>query len=331
MTKEVAGLSPTIDALQFSNWNETIFKQWREAGMRAVHVTTAVWENSVEAQRNLADWRRRFEEHKTLIRPVHDEADLDRAIADDVTGVIFGFQGSSPIENDVSLVETFHRLGVRVMQLTYNNQSFIGGGCYETFDAGITRFGHEVIREMNRLGMIIDLSHCGEKTTNDAIEISERSVAITHANPASVHGSIRNKTDATLKLLAEHDGILGLSLYPFHLPSGSDTTLDQFVQVAEYAVGIVGEDRVGIGSDLAQGWSMADLDWIRSGRWTMVPDLGEGSPEQRGWPPGPAWFQDSTNLPAIGAHLAERMGEGLAEKLMWKNWNRFFRAAMKPQ
>ena len=187
MTKEVAGLSPR--SMHCSSAMERDDLQ-AVAGSRdaSVHVTTAVWENSVEAQRNLADWRRRFEEHKTLIRPVHDEADLDRAIADDVTGVIFGFQGSSPIENDVSLVETFHRLGVRVMQLTYNNQSFIGGGCYETFDAGITRFGHEVIREMNRLGMIIDLSHCGEKTTNDAIEISERSVAITHANPASVHG-----------------------------------------------------------------------------------------------------------------------------------------------
>ena len=267
-------------------------------------------ENSVEAQRNLADWRRRFEEHKTLIRPVHDEADLDRAIADDVTGVIFGFQGSSPIENDVSLVETFHRLGVRVMQLTYNNQSFIGGGCYETFDAGITRFGHEVIREMNRLGMIIDLSHCGEKTTNDAIEISERPVAITHANPASVHGSIRNKTDATLKLLAEHDGILGLSLYPFHLPSGSDTTLDQFVQVAEYAVGIVGEDRVGIGSDLAR-----DGAWPTStdpvGQVDDGPRPGRRLAGATRLAAGTSLVPDSTNLPAIGAHLAERMGEGL--------------------
>lgn len=330
MTRGGSTLTPIFDALQFSSWDEAIFKQWREADMRAVHVTAAVWENSVETMRNLADWRRCFFEHDTLICPALSGADLDQAAADGVTAVILGFQGSSPIENDISLVETFHGMGVRVMQLTYNNQSLIGGGCYEASDAGVTRFGRDVVREMNRLGMIIDLSHCGEKTTNDAIELSQRPVAITHSNPSALHGSVRNKTDATLQLLAEHDGMLGLSLYPFHLPHGSDTTLDHFVKVVEYAISIVGEDRVGIGSDLAQGWKQADLDWIRSGRWALQTDLGEGSSQQRGWPQLPAWFRDSTSFPGIGAHVVEHMGESAAYKLMWQNWDRFFRVAMDP-
>ena len=109
-------------------------------------------------------------------------------------GIIFGFQNCSPIEDDIQLIQEMHDLGARIMQLSYNNQSLLATGCYEERDSGITRFGKEAIKEMNRLGMIIDMSHSAEKSTLHAMELSTRPIAITHANPSSFHDARIMKT-----------------------------------------------------------------------------------------------------------------------------------------
>ena len=128
-----------------------------------------------------------------------------------VPAVIFGFQIPAPIEDDLALIEIWHRLGVRFMQLSYNNQSLIATGCYEAEDPGITRMGREVIREMNRVGLVIDMSHSAERSTLETIELSSRPIAITHANPASWHPVVRNKSDTVLRALGQSGGMLGLS------------------------------------------------------------------------------------------------------------------------
>src|SRR5262249_38747720 len=163
-------------------------------------------------------------------------------------------QNASPIENDIDLVELFYRLGLRILQLTYNNQSLIGAGCYEAEDAGITRFGRQVIAEMNRVGMVIDLSHSGERTSREAIDLSAPPVAITHANPASFHPVLRNKGDALLQALAARGGMLGFSLYPLHLPGGAGCTLETFTAMVARTAELIGVDHLGIGSDLCLGW-----------------------------------------------------------------------------
>ena len=136
------------------------------------------------------------------------------------TAIIFGFQNCSPILDDIGLIEICHQLGVRFMQLSYNNQSVLATGCYEQEDPGITRMGHQVIKEMNRVGLVIDMSHSAEKSTLQAIELSERPIAITHANPSAWHPTLRNKSDRVLIALAESGGMLGVSLYPHHLKIG---------------------------------------------------------------------------------------------------------------
>ena len=103
------------------------------------------------------------------------------------------------------------------MQLTYNNQSLLATGCYEKIDSGVTNFGREAIKEMNRVGVVVDMSHSAEKSTFDAIELSEKPIAITHANPSFWHPAKRNKSNDLLKTLSESGGMLGLSLYPHHL------------------------------------------------------------------------------------------------------------------
>ena len=138
------------------------------------------------------------------------------------------------------------------MQLTYNNQSLLASGCYEEKDNGLSRMGKEVIEEMNRVGMIIDMSHSGENSTIEAIEYSKLPITISHANPSFWHNAKRNKSNEILKLLASKDGILGLSLYPHHLKNNSNCTLDSFCKMIIDLIELIGIDHIGFGSDLCQ-------------------------------------------------------------------------------
>ena len=172
-----------IDNLQYANWSEKIFLQMREGGVDAVHVTISYHEVFREMVANIEEWNRRFESFSKLIFHGRSGDDVRRARQEGRTAIFFGFQNPSPIEDDIGLVEICYQLGVRFMQLTYNNQSLLATGCYEEKDAGVTRMGREVIAEMNRVGMIVDMSNSGERSTLEAIEISNRPIAITHANP----------------------------------------------------------------------------------------------------------------------------------------------------
>ena len=193
-----------IDGLQYSNWSQEIFQQMQAGGLSAVHATIAYHENARETLSRLGEWNRRFETWPELIRPVRTASDIRLAHEEGRVGIFFGFQNCSPIEDDIALVEVFRQLGVFVMQLTYNNQSLLASGCYEREDNGISRFGRQVIAEMNRVGMLIDMSHSAERSTLEAIELSSRPVIISHANPASFHAAKRNKSDAVLRLSLIH-------------------------------------------------------------------------------------------------------------------------------
>ena len=129
--------------------------------------------------------------------------DIIQAMINNKLAIIFGFQNSAPIANDIFLVEKFFKEGIRFMQLTYNNQTPLSGGCFEPKDSGVSRFGKAVIEEMNRLGMIVDLSHAGKQTCIDAIDFSSKPVAISHANPNFFHKSIRNIDSDVLQKLAK--------------------------------------------------------------------------------------------------------------------------------
>jgi membrane dipeptidase len=230
------------------------------------------------------------------------------------------------------MVEILHQLGVRIMQLTYNNQSFLATGCYEEQDGGITRFGRQVIKEMNRVGMVIDMSHSAEKSTLEAIEISERPIAITHANPTFFHKALRNKSETVIRAIGESEGMLGFSMYPFHLKNGSDCTLEEFCQMIGETADMIGIDRIGIGSDLCLNWDYKVLEWMRSGRWTTSVDHGEGSAEKPSWPPQPSWFSGSKDLHTIAKGLANQgFSDDDIAKVMGENWLSFFDKSFSPR
>lgn len=314
-----------IDALQYCSWSEKIFRQMREGGLDAVHVTICYHESFRETVANIEAWNRRFERFADLIMPGRRAADVHEARRTDRTAVFFGFQNCSPIEDDIGLVEICHALGARFMQLSYNNQSLLATGCFEAEDPGITRMGRQVIREMNRVGLVVDMSHSAERSTIEAMEISERPIAITHANPASWHPARRNKSDRLLSLLAESGGMLGLSLYPHHLRGGTDCTLGEFCEMVARLADRIGVGHVGIGSDLCQDQPDSVVEWMRTGRWTREVDYGEGSRDNAGFPPQPGWFKDNRDFPNLEPGLA-KVGFSAAEiaAIVGGNWLDFF-------
>jgi microsomal dipeptidase-like Zn-dependent dipeptidase len=320
----------TIDCCQYCNWTPKILRQMREGGVDAVQATICYHEDFRETVEEIVDWNRRFERHGELIFLGRTAADVERARATGRTAIFFGLQNASAIEDDIGLVEVLHTLGVRFMQLTYNNQSLLGSGCYEAEDTGITRMGREVIAEMNRVGMAIDMSHSGERSTREAIDLSARPIAITHANPASWHNVKRNKSDALLEALAARGGMLGLSLYPHHLRDGSDCRLETFTTMVARLADHIGVDHIGIGSDLCQDQPDSVVAWMRNGRWTKgEASIGLGAAV---FPPQPAWFRDNRDFANIRAGLlAQGFAPEDAAKIMGGNWYRFYMGAFAPQ
>ena len=325
-------MTPLIDGLQYANWSEKIFRQIRAGGVDAVHVTITYHESFRETVLNIERWNRWFERFPDLIFQGFTAADIEIARQTGRTAIFFGSQNPSCIEDDIGLVEVLHRLGMRFMQLTYNNQSLLATGCYEAEDGGLTRMGREVVREMNRVGMVVDMSHSGDRSTLEAIEHSTRPIAITHANPASWHPARRNKSDAVLKALAESGGMLGLSLYPHHLKGGSQCSLAEFCDMAARAVDVMGAGNVGIGSDLCQDQPDSIVEWMRVGRWTKVIDYGEGSADAPGFPPMPDWFGDNRDFGNIAEGLKNRgMSEAEVAGIMGGNWMRFYADSFGPE
>jgi microsomal dipeptidase-like Zn-dependent dipeptidase len=314
-----------IDGLQYANWSEKIFRQMRAGGVDAVHATITYHETFRETVLNIERWNRWFEDHPDLIFQGRTAADVAVARETGRTAIFFGAQNPSCMEDDIGLIEVLHTLGLRFMQLTYNNQSLLASGCYETEDTGLTRMGREVVAEMNRVGLVIDMSHSGERSTMDAIETSTRPIAITHANPASWHAARRNKSDGVLAALADSGGILGFSIYPHHLKNGGDCAIDDFCAMVARTAELMGTERVGIGTDLCQDQPDAIVEWMRSGRWTKSIDFGEGNAAAPGFPPMPSWFADNRDFGQISQGLrATGLNESEIAGIMGGNWLRFF-------
>ncbi|WP_219899669.1 dipeptidase [Zobellella taiwanensis] len=331
MSRELHNEMIVIDGLQYSNWSREIFEQLREGGVTMVHATIVYHEQIRETLMRIAEWNRQFELHGDLIMPVRSADDIRRAKAEGKVGIMFGAQNCSPIEDDIGMVEVMRDLNLMIMQLTYNNQSLLACGCYETEDSGVTRFGRQVIREMNRVGMIVDMSHSAERSTLEAIEISERPIVISHANPLSFHDAKRNKSDTVLKALAESGGLLGFSAYPFHLKNGPDCTLEDYCDMIARTADLMGVERLGIGTDLCQNQPLSVLEWMRNGRWSKTMDYGEGSSSNADWPRPLSWFRDSRDFPNLTQGLLARgFGKEDVANIMGLNWLNFLESGLKP-
>jgi len=315
-----------IDNLQYCNWSREIFEINREAGLDAVHVTVVYHEDYDEFLTKVSEWDELFKKNSDLIFFGKDFKDIEKAKSENKTAIFFGFQNCSPIEDDLKLVEKVHELGCRFMQLTYNNQSLLATGCYENVDSGVTNFGKEVIKEMNRVGVVIDMSHSAEKSTLDAIELSEKPIAITHANPFFWHNAKRNKSDALLKNLSESGGMLGLSLYAHHLKDSSNCKLENFSEMVARTADLIGVKNIGIGSDLCLNQPDSVVEWMRNGTWTKAKNFGEGSKDKPGFPKQPDWFVDARGFNSLEKGL-KNIGFSIDEvnDILGNNWFNFYK------
>ena len=314
-----------IDALQYSNWSEKIFREMNEGGITAVHVTICYHEDFQEMVQNVIAWNQRFEQFSQHIFHGLTSDDVRKADEEGRTAIFFGFQNCSPIEDNIGLVEVCHKLGVRFMQLSYNNQSLLAAGCYEVDDPGITRMGRQVIKEMNRVGLVVDMSHSANRSTLEAIEISERPIAITHANPSNWYDALRNKSDDVLKSLAQSGGMLGFSMYPHHLKDKSDCQIEDFCGMIARTADMIGVERIGFGSDLCQDQPDTVVEWMRNGTWTREKDFGEGSASFTGFPEQPNWFKDNRDFKNILNCLKKTGFSDIeVERIAGLNWLEFF-------
>jgi membrane dipeptidase len=320
-----------IDALQCSRWDREVLEELRDGGLDCVVVTAAFWENARETLDRLGEWRDLVREHADIVALASGVEELDAIVASGRTALVLGFQNSSPFDDSIRLVEVFAGFGVRVVQLTYNNQNAVGGGCYEQVDSGLTRFGGELVEELNRCGMLIDLSHVAERTSLDAIARSALPVAITHAVPVDFHQHPRNKSAEVLRALAERGGVLGCAIYP-PLIGGREVTIERWSEMVARTAEAIGVEHVGVGTDMTRKCTDQDLRWMRNGRWTRGEDFGAAQPGDTSMPVWPDWFSSPREFPALESALRARgFEERETQLVLGDNWRRLFAQAWEPQ
>jgi membrane dipeptidase len=277
MSSQLHEKSIVIDGLIISDFGREIFEDMRKGGLTAANCTCCVWEGFTETVRNVMRWKGWFREHSDLLKQVYTTEDILAAKREGKTGVILGWQNVTGIEDQVGYLGLFKELGVGIIQMAYNTQNLVGTGCYETRDSGLSDFGRDVVAEMNRLGILCDLSHVGPQTSTDVILFSKQPVAYSHCLPAGLKAHPRNKSDEQLKFIADHGGFVGVTMFPPFLKRGSSATVDDYVEAIEYVINICGTQSVGIGTDFTQGYGRPFFDWIThdKGYGRKLTDFGE--------------------------------------------------------
>ena len=306
-----------FDGLIVSNWSRKLFENMREGGLTGANCTCCVWENFADTMQNIAEWKTRFDTNADLITQANTTADIRAAKAAGKTAIALGFQNVSAFEDQIGYIRLFKELGVGIVQMAYNTQNLIGSGCYESHDGGLSDFGREVVAEMNRVGIMCDLSHVGAKTSQDVIDASDKPVCYSHIAPAGLKDHPRNKTDAQIRTIVENGGFVGVTMFPPFLKRGTNSTVDDYVEAMDYIINIAGEDAVGYGTDFTQDYDRPFFEWITmdKGYARKLTEFGEILRLE-----GIGRIGETSNLTAA----MERAGwrEPRIRKVMGENWLR---------
>jgi membrane dipeptidase len=227
----------------------------RDGNVAAANVTAIDVLSGLEQAIDMtASWLARLAEPDCRWKLVRAADDILAARQEGRVGLIMGWQNTSPLGDRIDRIRLFHALGVRVMQLTYNEANLIGDGCLEPRQSGLSQFGRDAVAEMNKVGIAIDLSHCSEPTCLDAARVSSKPVLLTHANARAVSDRPRNKSDEVLRAVADTGGVIGASLHGFMNWNGDPNhppTVESFIEHVRHIVNLVGTEHVGMGHDMA--------------------------------------------------------------------------------
>jgi len=310
--------SIVIDGLIISKWDRSVFEDMKKAQLTAANCTVSVWEGFQATVNNIAEMKRSIRENADLLTLVRTTDDIRHAKQAGKTGIILGFQNAHAFEDNLGYIEAFKDMGVGVVQLCYNTQNLIGTGCYET-DGGLSDFGREVVEEMNRVGIMVDLSHVGAQTSEDAILASTKPVCYSHCLPSSLKQHPRNKSDEQLRFIADHGGFVGVTMFPPFLKRGIESTVDDYIEAIDYVINVIGEDTVGIGTDFTQGYGKPFFEWLThdKGRHRRLTDFGTIK--------NPEGIQTIGDFPNLTTAM-ERAGWSASriEKVIGANWLRVF-------
>lgn len=298
-------------------WRERI-GSWQAGGATACAVTVAMTDTARAALSNLADMHALIRERPGELRLATSVSDIHAAKRDGELAVVFHFQGAEAVEYEPALVEAYWRLGVRIIQLAYNRRNPLCDGCEELADTGLSALGRTVIAEMNRLGIVIDVSHTGLRSSLEAIEASSAPCIASHSNAEAVHPSARNLADELIRAIAASGGVIGANAFPSFVSDAPEPTIDQLIDHMAYIADLVGVQHVGLGLDYYYATRERYDEWVASGSW---------SPQAYPPPPWsyPSGVQDASRLGRLTERLLERGFDGDAVRgILGENWLRVY-------
>ena len=300
---------------------------WIEGGATAAGPTVGAFERAGPTLKALGDWIRAIDADPRL-NLIKRAADFEAAKAAGTLGVLFHFQGTEPIEDDLNLIDAYKALGVGMIQLAYNAKNRVGDGCEERTDAGLSNFGLKVIERLNQARIVVDCTHTGYRTTMDAIEASSRPVVFSHSNAKAVKDSPRNIMDEQIKGAAATGGLIGMVGFPAFVSSSPKPTLDEFIDHIDYVVKLVGDDHVGLGIDYY--WGQVPIADVEEATRMYQEFVAAGTWRPESYPPPPYHYPDGISTPRDLRNLTKRLlergyGEEATKKILGGNWVRVFR------
>lgn len=328
------GFDPSYDGR--SSLPAAMLADVRASGMTAANVTVGAVGNVPNAYEEtvagIAFYEREIERNRDLFMKITRAAHIDEAKSSGRFGLIYGLQDASMLGAEVDRLDILHQLGVRIVQPTYNGRNLLGDGCLEPADAGLSRFGRQVIERINALGALLDLSHCGRRTAADAIAATTAPPAFTHSACHALVDNPRNRTDEEMRAMADKGGVLGVYFMPFLRASGQPTSED-VIRHLEHAIKICGEDHVGVGTDgfvsaneLTDDYRKMHREFVEQRRKQGIAAPGEDENVFN--------FVPDLNTPRRLETLADRLlarghSEARVEKILGGNFARLFREVWK--
>lgn len=296
---------------------------WRRGGLTCGFATMALPGDDLQSTvLRIAGWMRQARAHAQDVVQAFTTNDIRRAKDDGKLAVVLALQTASPLEGELDMVEAFHRLGVRALVLAYNRAELAGDGCLEPRNGGLTRFGRHLIAEMNRVGMLLDLSHCGVRTSLEAIDVSEQPVALTHVGAKAVFDHPRNVSDEQLRAVASRGGVVGINSLPAFIDGTGRATLSQMVDHLEHVVDVIGINHVGLGFDFSQP---PGTGGIPAARYERLIEQGVWTRETLPPPPWTYPLESPAEVPRLSEELLLRgYDDEDVEKVLGGNFLRLF-------
>lgn len=312
--------------------SEEHWQWWLDGGVTVAAPTVNDGDSIRDTTRFLGHWLRRIRQHGDKLLHVKSVADIYEAKQTGRLGILFHFQNTLPFERDLDMLLVYYQLGVRVIQLAYNEKNHVGNGCEERADDGLSRFGIRAIHEMNGLGIVVDCAHTGQRTTLDALEVSTRPVVVSHGNARSVCDNQRNLTDDVIKAVADQGGLVGLVGFPAFVRRGpSQPTVGDLADHCDHICQLTGRaDAVGLGIDYYQGMAGVATD-PQKALADYEQRIAAGIWNRDNYPPPPHKYPKGLETPAgLRSLTAELVGRGYTpedvRKILGLNWIRVLEA-----